>query len=88
MITTQQINARIYVMADAASIDWFKRQIIDVHSHMYLYYKPGEIAFWIGEEPLNEHWILGWNERISIAKTKEQVREQIIDIAKKLPILN
>ena len=87
-MTTQQIRDRIYGMAEAASNDWYRRQCQTPYSAMYLYYKPGEIAFWIGEEGLNEDWQLADNQRISPAWTKGQVCRHVCDLAQRLPILS
>jgi len=73
--------------AEAASNDWFKRQCADLYASMYLYYKPGTIAFWIAEDPLNEDWRLADTQRIQASLTKEQVCRRVCDIAKSLPIL-
>ena len=83
----QELDSKIYGAADAASVDWYRRQCREPFTSMYLYYKPGTIAFWIGENPLNEDWILAENERISPAKTYDAVRSQIIGLAQRLPIL-
>ena len=85
MDTTQ---SKIQGAAQVAAKDWYRRQCRDCAVSMYLYFKPDTIAFWIGEYPLNEDWQLAWNERISIGKTQEQVTNDIIQIAQKLPILS
>jgi len=54
---------------------------------MYLYYKPLSIAFWIGEEPLNDEWQLADAQRISPAWTTQQVCRHVCNLAKALPIL-
>lgn len=84
----QEIINKIYQEADSASQSWFKRQSANLYAHMFLYYKPGQIVFWIGEDLPDDKWELAWNTRISIAKTIDAVRNQIIEIAQRLPILS
>jgi len=91
-MTTQQATDRIQSMAYSASKDWYRRQCRNVYASMYFYYKPGTVGdmdfgFYIGESKLNDGWILAWNERISPAKTQPQVENQLIEIARTLPIL-
>ncbi|ADC73246.1 hypothetical protein TK90_2761 (plasmid) [Thioalkalivibrio sp. K90mix] len=79
------LQAKIRSAADAASIDWFRRQCADATVAMRLYYKPGEIAFWIGPEPLNEDWV----EDIPITSnmTRTKAAQRIVERAQSLPIL-
>ena len=82
-----EIESKIWGAAEAAANDWFRRQCKDLHTSMYIYYKPGNINFWIGQEPLSGEWQLADNQRVSIALTKEQVARHIAQIARRLPIL-
>ena len=85
---TESVNSRIYGMAYSASKDWFRRQCANPAERMYFYYKPGEIAFYIGAEPLNNQWVLAMNDRISTGRTQEQICIQLQQIARQLPILS
>lgn len=87
MARTQQIGSRIFGMADAAASDWFKRQSRNLHAVMYFWYKPGEIAFWIGEEPLSDQWELAHPDRIGAGMTRIEVCAHLQHIARRLPIL-
>tara|TARA_Y100000310_G_scaffold190762_1_gene190751 strand:+ start:435 stop:704 length:270 start_codon:yes stop_codon:yes gene_type:complete len=84
----KRIDLQIDGMAKAASIDWYRRQCRNVYAHMYFYFKPGEIAFYIGEEPLNNAWELASPERVSIGKSQREVQADIRRIARNLPILS
>ena len=84
----QRIDSRIYGMAEAASKDWYRRQCRNIHASMYFYFKPGEIAFYIGEEPLNDAWELADSERVSPGKSQREVLADIRRIARHLPILS
>ena len=87
MTSHERLQSRIWGMAEAAANDWMRRQCANLDAHMYFYYKPGEIAFYIGEEPLTEHWVLAGPERISIGKSPRQVAQQLSDMAQTLPIM-
>jgi len=82
------INAKIYNMADLASKDWFRRQVNTLETQMYLYYKPHEINFYIGAEPLSDRWELARPERIPISLSTGQVTNLIYQLARRLPILS
>lgn len=83
----QTLRSKIYGMADAASKDWFGRQLRNPYASMYFYYKPNQIAFYIGEEPLNDQWELAHPERVSPAKSQNQVCQWMCQIAERLPVL-
>lgn len=72
---------------DIAVKDWFKRQCANPSSKMYLYYKPEHNAFWLGEEPLNETWVLATGEPVSNASTIPQVFSWAKSILGSLPTL-
>jgi len=81
------IDQKIFSMAESAAQDWFKRQCANTLTSMYAYYKPGEIAFYIGENALNDNWKLIAAERVSIAWTPKQLTTWLIDKAQRLPII-
>ena len=83
------VNAHLKIksMAEVAAADWFRRQSADLMASMYLYYKPGEIAFWIGEDGLNEKWKLARPERILPCYSPRDVVSIICNVARMLPIL-
>jgi len=82
-----RIQSKIQSAAEAAAKDWFRRQSANPHVSMYLYYRPGSIEFWIGEEPLNTDWVLANPQRISVNSAIETVTLDIIREAQSLPIL-
>lgn len=73
--------------AEAAAKDWMRRQSANVLARMHVWYKPGTIAFWIGEEGLNDKWQQAEEKRVSPSWTPEQVARHITQIAKQLPLL-
>lgn len=80
------LQAQIRSAADAAAIDWFRRQCADATVAMRLYYKPGEIGFWIGAEPINEDWVE--DIRITSDMTRTKAAQRIVERAQSLPILS
>lgn len=73
--------------ARAAANDWFRRQAATLTTPMFLFYKPGQIAFWIGEKPLNDAWQKADETPVSIALSVPQIVRKIVDQAQRLPIL-
>ena len=82
-----KMRSQINGAASAAANDWYPRQCKDVYCSMYAYFKPGTIAFWIGENGLTDKWKLVTGERISPAWTIDAVKRHLIDKAQRLPIL-
>ena len=72
---------------EAAVNDWFRRQCADLHTYMYLYYKPEHNAYWLGPDALNEDWILATGETINRGHDVRQVFTWAKAILVKLPIL-
>jgi len=83
----EEIQSKIHWAADAAAQDWYRRQCADLQVQMYLYFKPGVIAFYIGPEPLSDLWQLAREEPISNAMSRYQVCELLETVARNLPLL-
>ena len=91
MRTGQEITNLIYAWITPATDCWYKDQCRNPSKAFYAYYKPStkenDGAIVIAESPLNEDWKLVSPERISGFKTKEQVKANLFELARRLPIL-
>jgi len=86
MTATDKRESELWGAADAAAGDWFRRQSRNICEPMFLWYKPGTVAFWIGADGLNEDWRKGSPLQVSPAWTRERVKFWIVDIARSLPL--
>ncbi len=88
MTATEKRESELWGAADATAGDWFRRQCRDVLEPMFLWFKPGTVAFWIGADGLNEDWRKASPLQVSPAWTRDRVKFWIVDIARvnRLPI--
>jgi len=77
----------IHNAAAAAAGDWVLRQSMQLRTEMYIWYKPGHIAFWCGTDALNGSWQLADPQRIPTSWTAPALTHHIADLARRLPIL-
>lgn len=87
MDSPADIRIKIQSAAAAAANDWFNRQCADLWTPMFLYYKPGSIAFYIGAEPLSDEWVKASPTKVRIDHSAPQVQRWVVDRAQSLPIL-
>jgi len=80
----QQIDQFLWEQADKASKEWFRAQSLNPYAAIYLYYKSGELAAF---ENAPHGWTLGRQDRLSPAHTREQIKAQIAESARRLPFL-
>lgn len=71
---------------DITTRDYFKRACANPYAAMYLYYKPNNGGIYIGENPLNDEWILASSERIGSGWDMPKTRRFIENTLKSLPI--
>lgn len=91
MLNSEILWAEVKSQIVEACNAWFVAQCQNPFERMYLYFlrstetENGKIV--ISATRPGEGWQLGWNERISPAKTVEQVVYQITELCKGLPLL-
>ena len=72
--------------------DYFNKQLKDPFGDYYLYYYDsthnGKGYITIDKNIPGKDWQLAWNERLSKNKTFDQLFSLVLDICKKLPILD
>lgn len=78
-------NAWLANKAEQAAEKWFAGQCKNEFAHYHLYFKQGDIT--ISDEELHPEWTLATGERISLAKSKEQVKYWAIEILRRCPCL-
>lgn len=87
-MTLKQVDNLIYEQAEKASQQWFRAQSANPYAAIYLYYKVGELAAFEDHCHTELHgWTLGLQQRLSPALTRQQVKAQIAEAARRLPFL-
>ncbi len=80
-----KIRKWLVTQAEEACSEWFDKQVNNLQARYYLYYKKGEIR--AAEESPGPEWQQATEEYLSPAWPRSQAKQFILDILRKLDIL-